>query len=112
MLQIKKYVDTENAKQDIAIADKTSKSYVDNKNAKQDIAIADKASKSYVDNEIAKIPKQPQNVLLLDGRKKTTGDLDMGNKNILKLENLTDYEVDDSLDDRIKDLGSAVNKHY
>ena len=32
-------------KQDIAIADKTSKSYVDSENSKQDIAIADKASK-------------------------------------------------------------------
>ena len=41
-----------------------------------------------------------------------TGDLDMGNKKILKLENLTDYKVDDPLDYRIKDLGSAVNKHY
>ena len=41
-----------------------------------------------------------------------TGDLDMGNKKILKLENLTDYKVDDPLDYRIKDLGSAVNKEY
>ena len=35
----------------------TNKKYVDTENVKQDIAIADKASKSYVDNEIAKIPK-------------------------------------------------------
>ena len=33
----------------------TNKHYVNTENAKQDIAIADKASKSYVDNEIAKI---------------------------------------------------------
>ena len=37
---IKAYVDSENAKQDIAINDKASKSYVDSENAKQDIAIA------------------------------------------------------------------------
>ena len=42
-------------------SDAANKKYVDNENAKQDIAITDKASESYVDNEIAKIPK---NVLL------------------------------------------------
>ena len=31
-------------KQDIAIADKTSKSYVDTENGKQDVAIADKTN--------------------------------------------------------------------
>ena len=41
-----------------------------------------------------------------------TGDLDMGSKNILNLENLTDYKVDDPIDYRIKDLKSAVNKEY
>jgi len=46
----KKYVDTENSKQDIAIADKTSKAYVDTENGKQNITIADKTNKSYVDN--------------------------------------------------------------
>ena len=59
-----------------------------------------------------KIPKQPQNVLLLDGSKAMTGDLDMGSKNILNLENLTDYKVDDPINYRIKDLKSAVNKEY
>ena len=54
----------------------TNKKCVDTQNAKQDIAIADKASKSYVDNEIAKIPK---NVLLLDGSKTMTGNLRMDN---------------------------------
>ena len=32
----KKYFDSENSKQDIAIADKASKSYVDSENSKQD----------------------------------------------------------------------------
>ena len=49
---ITSYVDSKNAKQDIAIADKASKSYVDSENSKQDIAIADKASKSYVDRRV------------------------------------------------------------
>ena len=44
------YVDSENAKQDFAIADKASKSYVNSENGKQNIAIADEASKSYVDS--------------------------------------------------------------
>lgn len=108
----KKYVDDENAKQDIAINDKTSKSYVDNENAKQDIAIADKASKSYVDNEIAKIPLQSQNVLLLDGSKSMTGNCDMGNNKIVELENNPDYKEDDPLHIRHTDLHSAVNKGY
>lgn len=108
----KKYVDDENAKQDIGINDKTSKSYVDNENAKQDIAIADKASKSYVDNEIAKIPLQPQNVLLLDGSKSMTGNFDMGNNKIVELENNPDYKEDDPLHIRHTDLHSAVNKGY
>ena len=108
----KKYVDDENAKQDIAINDKTSKSYVDNENAKQDIAIADKASKSYVDNEIAKIPLQSQNVLLLDGSKSMTGNFDMGNNKIVELENNPDYKEDDLLHIRHTDLHSAVNKGY
>ena len=41
-----------------------------------------------------------------------TGDLDMGTNNILNVENLTDYKVDDPIDYRIKDLKSAVNKEY
>ena len=43
----------------------------------------DATNKIYVDAEIAKIPKQPQNVLLLDGSKAMTGDLDMGAKDII-----------------------------
>ena len=41
-----------------------------------------------------------------------TGDLAIGSKNVLNLENLTDYRVDDPIDYRIKDLKSAVNKEY
>ena len=40
-----------------------------------------------------KIPKQPQNVLLLDGSKAMTGDLDMGNKAIT---NIKPFVEDDS----------------
>ena len=70
---------------------------------------SDAANKGYVDTEIAKMP---QNTLLLDGSKSMKGNLDMDKKNILNLENLTDYKVDDPLDYRIRDLGSAVNKQY
>ena len=59
-----------------------------------DINIADKASKSYVDSEIAKIPQQPQNVLLLDGSKAMTGDLDMGGKEIV---NIKPFVEDDDI---------------
>ena len=92
-------------------SDAANKKYVDRENSKQDIAIADKASKSYVDNEIAKIPV-PQNVLLLDGSKAMTGDLKMRAKNLIDLKNLTAHKVDDPLDYRIRDLSSAVNKEY
>ena len=46
----KTYVDTESAKHDIAIANKTSKAYVDTEKGRQNIAIADKTNKSCVDN--------------------------------------------------------------
>ena len=96
----------------VDLANATNKKYVDTKNSQQDIAIADKASKSYVDGEIAKIPKQPQNVLLLDGSRAMTGNLDMGNKKILKIENLTDHKDDDPYENIVGDLKSAVNKKY
>ena len=41
-----------------------------------------------------------------------TGDLDMGGKHILSVENLTDYKVDDAYEDRVRDLKSVVNKEY
>ena len=69
----------------------TNKKHVDTENAKQDIAIADKASISYVDGEIAKVHIDTTPLLPGDGSRSMFGDLDMGNKNILKLENLTDY---------------------
>ena len=59
----------------------------------QNIAIADKASKSYVDGEIAKIPHQPQNILLLDGSKAMTDNLDMGGNAI---KNIKPFVEDDS----------------
>ena len=64
-----------------------NKNYVDSENSKQDIAIADKATKSYLDSEIAKIPG-PQNVLLLDGSKAMTGDLKMGGKKKFKCQGI------------------------
>ena len=72
----------------------------------------DATNKIYVDAEIAKIPKQPQNVLLLDGSKAMTGDLDMDEHHILSVKNLTDHKVDDDYGDIVKDLKSVVNKEY
>ena len=41
-----------------------------------------------------------------------TGNLDMDNNKILKIENLTDYKDDNPFEDIVKDLKSAVNKEY
>ena len=41
------------------------------------------SAKLFVDAEIAKIPKQQQNVLLLDGSKAMTGNLNMGDNAII-----------------------------
>ena len=95
--------------------DAANKKYVDTENAKQDIAIGDKANKSYVDDEIAKIPPvDDTRFLLLDGSRGMTGDFDNGGNNILKVENLVDYEIHDpqNYDYRVKDLKSVVNKEY
>ena len=89
-----------------------NKQYVDIENAKQDIAIADKASKSYVDGEIARVHIDTTPLLPRDGSRSMSGDLDMGGKHILSVENLTDYKVDDPYEVRVKDLKSAVNKEY
>ena len=74
--------------------DVTNKKYVDTENAKQDIAINDKASKSYVD--IAKVvvgeDVNLKAYLPVDGSRGMRGDLDMDSNNILKVENLTDYK--------------------
>ena len=94
--------------------DVTNKKYVDTENEKQDIAINDKASKSYVDGEIAKVHIDTTPLLPRDGSRGMTGDFDNGGNNILKVENLVDYEIHAPLDYdyRVKDLKSVVNKEY
>ena len=92
--------------------DVTNKKYVDTENAKQDIAIGDKASKSYVDGEIAKVKIDTTPLLPRNGSRGMTGDLDIGGNNILKVENLTDYKDTDPYSYRVKDVKSVVNKEY
>ena len=92
--------------------DATNKTYVDIKNAQQDIAIADKASKSYVDNQIANVQIDTTPLLPRDGSRSMTGNLNMGLKHILNIENLTDHNVDDDYLNVVKDLKSVVNKEY
>ena len=92
--------------------DVVNKKYVDMENAKQDIAIADKASKSYVNGEIAKVHIDTTPLLPRDGSRSMTGDLDMDRNHILSLKNLDDHKVDDSYEDIVRDLRSAVNKEY
>ena len=92
--------------------DATNKIYVDIKNAQQDIAIADKASKSYVDNQIANVQIDTTPLLPRDGSRSMTGNLNMGLKHILNIENLTDHNVDTDYLNVVKDLKSVVNKEY
>ena len=92
--------------------DAANKKYVDTENAKQDKAINDKASKSYVDNKIAKVPIDTTPLLPRDGSRSMTGDFDNGGNNILKVENLVDYKDTDPYDYRVKDVKSVVNKEY
>ena len=92
--------------------DATNKIYVDIKNAQQDIAIADKASKSYVDNQIANVQIDTTPLLPRDGSRSMTGNLNMGLKHILNIENLTDHKVDTDYLNVVKDLKSVVNKEY
>ena len=92
--------------------DGTNKKYVDTENAKQDIAIADKTDKSYVDGEIGKVNIDTTPLLPRDGSRSMFGDLDMDGNHILYVENLNDYKDDDSLEVRHKDLRSVVNKGY
>ena len=63
----------------------------------------------YVTTEIAKISSR---LLPLNGSKSMTGNLDMDNNKILKIENFTDHKDDDPYEDIVKDLKSAVNKEY
>ena len=92
--------------------DVTNKKYVDTENAKQDKAINDEASKSYVDGEIAKVHIDTTPLLPRDGSRGMTGDFDNGGNNILKVENLRDYKDTDHYDYRVKDVKSVVNKEY
>ena len=89
-----------------------NKNYVDNENAKQDIAIADKANKSYVDGEIAKVNIDTTPLLPRNGSRSMFGDLDMDGNHILSVENLVDYKDVDPYEYRVKDLKSVVNKEY
>ena len=92
--------------------DATNKIYVDIENTKQNIAIADKASKSYVDNQIANVQIDTTPLLPRDGSRSMTGDLDIDEHHILSVKNLTDHKVDDAYSDIVKDLKSVVNKEY
>ena len=98
----------------VDVEDVANKNYVDTENAKQDIAIADKANKSYVDGEIAKVHIDTTPLLPRNGSRSMFGDLDMDGNHILSVENLTDYQIYNPLDlnYRIKDLKSVVNKEY
>ena len=90
------------------------KKYVDTANSKQDIAIADKANKSYVDGEIAKVNIDTTPLLPGNGSRIMFGDLDMDGNHILSVENLVDYDIHAPLDYdyRVKYLKSVVNKEY
>ena len=92
--------------------DAANKKYVDDENAKQDIAINDKTSKKYVDDEIAKVHIDTTPLLPRDGSRGMTGDFDNGGNNILSVENLVDYKDTDPYDYRVKDEKSVVNKEY
>ena len=92
--------------------DAVNKKYVDTANAKQDIAIADKANKSYVDGEIAKVHIDTTPLLPRDGSRSMFGDLDMDGNHILSVENLDDYKDTDPYEYRVKDVKSVVNKEY
>ena len=90
----------------------TNKKYVDTENIRQDIAINDKASKSYVNAEIAKVHIDTTPLLPRDGSRSMTSDLDMDDNHILSVKNLNDYKVDDAYEVRVRDLKSVVNKEY
>ena len=113
----KEYVDDQDAKQDIAINDlssrKADKTYVDDQDGKQDIAINDistrKADKTYVDDEIAKIDSS--DTLKLDGSRAMTGDLKMNDNKITDLVTKDDVSITD-YPNYVKDSKMAVNKLY
>ena len=73
------------------------------------VRLGNATNMKYVTTEIAKISSR---LLPLNGSKSMTGNLDMDNNKILKIENLTDHKDDDPYEDIVKDLKSAVNKEY
>ena len=93
-------------------ADAANKKYVDVENTKQNIAIADKASKSYVDNQIANVQIDTTPLHPRDGSRPMFNDLDIGNNHVLYVKNVDDHQVDDSYSEIVKDLSSVVNKGY
>ena len=101
----KRYVDTENAKQDIAInslsTNKADKTYVDTENAKQDIAI----------NSLSATKAEKTHVILRDGSQSMTGNLDMGDNKITDLETQDDVPIID-YPNCVKYAKMAVNKVY
>ena len=125
----KKYVDIENAKQDIAINSKFDKNggtmngdlimvgdiYMNNNDI---VGVKDPrgdtycANKKYVDGEIAKVHIDTTPLLPRNGSRSMFGDLDMDGNHILSVENLVDYKDVDPYEYRVKDLKSVVNKEY
>ena len=73
------------------------------------VRLGNASNKKYVTTEIA---KSSSRLLPLNGSKSMTGNLDMDNNKILKIENITDHKDDDPYEDIVKDLNSAVNKEY
>ena len=73
------------------------------------VLLGNATNKKYVTTEIA---KSSSRLLPLNGSKSMTGNLDIDNNKILKIENLTDHKDDDPYEDIVKDLKSAVNKEY
>ena len=72
----------------------------------------DATNKKYIDAEIAKVSIDTTPLLLRDGSRSMTGDLDMGRNYILSVENLDDYKDTDPYEYRVKDVKSVVNKEY
>ena len=93
--------------------DAVNKEYVDDQDAKQDIAINDlssrKADKTYVDDEITKIDLSPY--FKLDGSRSMTGNLNMNDNKITDLVTQDDVPITD-YPNALKDSKMAVNKLY
>ena len=93
--------------------DAATKEYVDTENAKQDIAINDlssrKADKTYVDDEITKIDLSES--LKVDGSRAMTGNLNMNDNKITDLVTQDDVSITD-YPNYVKDSKMSVNKLY